>query len=261
MTTTLIDAPGARLHYRLDGPVDSPLVILANSLGTTLTMWDGQITALTRSFRVLRFDMRGHGASSVSGEPGDVPRLGRDGLLLMDRVQATPALFLGLSLGGMVGLWLGVHAPQRLEKLVLSNTAAVIGSRLGWNARIDLVARDGMEGVADAVIGVWVTHEFHARKPASVERLRQMLLSTSRAGYIAGCAAVRDTDLTGSVASVRVPTLIITGEFDSVTPPSAGRWLAEKIEGAEVVELEAAHLSNIEAESGFNERLLGFLTG
>jgi 3-oxoadipate enol-lactonase len=261
MTMAMADVPGARLHYRLDGPADAPLVALANSLGTTLAMWDGQMEALTQKFRVLRFDMRGHGASSVSGDPVDVPCLGRDVLSLMDRIQATTALFLGLSLGGMVGLWLGVHAPQRLKKLVLSNTAAVIGSRSAWNARIDAVTKNGIENVADAVLGRWVTPEFRERAPGSVQRLRQMLLATSRAGYVAGCAAVRDMDLTESVAGVHVPTLVITGEFDSATPPSAGRWLAERIEGARLVELKAAHLSNIEAESAFNERVLGFLSG
>lgn len=261
MTTSLIDVPGARLHQCVDGPAEAPVVVLVNSLGATLAMWDGQIAALTRSFRVLRFDTRGHGASSVSAQPVDVPLLARDVLSLLDGIGAQSAHLLGLSLGGMVGLWLGAHAPERLNKLVLSNTAAQIGPRSVWDARIGAVEKGGMGAIVEAVIQRWFTALFREREPERVERVRQTLLATNCAGYIAGCAAVRDADLHDSVADVHVPTLVITGEFDSATPPSAGRWLAERIAGARYIELKAAHLSNIEAESAFNESVIGFLQG
>jgi 3-carboxy-cis,cis-muconate cycloisomerase len=256
----VLDVPGATLHYRLQGSVEAPVVVLASSLGTTLAMWDGQIAALARDFRVLRFDMRGHGTSSLSTVPVDVPRLGRDVLALLDAIKATSAHFLGLSLGGMVGLWLGAHAPERVGKLVLANTAALIGPAAMWDARIESVARDGVEAIAEGVIERWFSPKFREEEPRSVERLRQMLLSTDPAGYLGGCAAVREADLRESVANVRTPTLVITGELDTATPPSAGRWLVERIAGARHLQLKAAHLSNIEAEPAFNQGVLGFLS-
>jgi 3-oxoadipate enol-lactonase len=255
-----LDVPGARLHYRLDGPADAPVIVLANSLGTALELWDGQIAALARTFRVLRYDMRGQGASSLSTLPVDVPGLAGDVLALLDATKAATAHFLGLSLGGMVGLWLGVHTPERFKTLMLANTAALIGTRASWNARIEAVERSGVGAIAETVLDRWVTPGFRARAPESVEKLHRMLLATNRAGYIAACAAVRDADLRGSVAEVRVPTLVITGEMDTATPPAGGRWLVQQIAGARHVELEAAHLSNVEAESAFNQSVVGFLS-
>jgi 3-oxoadipate enol-lactonase len=258
--TAALDVPGARLNYRLDGPEDAPLVVLSSSLGTSLAMWDGQIEALTRSFRVLRYDMRGHGASSLSTLPVDVARLGRDVLSLLDGIAASRAHFVGLSLGGMVGLWLGSQHPDRVASLVLSNTGAVIGVPEAWNARIEAVTRAGMAAIAEAVLERWFTARFREQAPESVDPLRAMLLSASRPGYLAACAAVRDADLRDRVASVRAPTLVIAGELDLATPPSAGGWLAERIAGARYRQLAAAHLSNIEAESAWNESVVGFLS-
>ncbi len=218
------------------------------------------MAALTRAFRVLRYDMRGHGASSVSALPVDIACLGRDVLSLMDAIEATKAHFVGLSLGGMVGLWLGANAPARMKSLVLSNAAARIGTADSWNARIEAVEKSGMETVVEAVLARWFTARFREQTPERVEPLRHMLLATDCAGYVAGCAAVRDADLHDSVASVRVPTLVITGALDSATPPSDGRWLAQRIAGANHAELQAAHLCNVEAESAFNHSVVAFLS-
>ena len=252
-----IEVPGATLHFRLDGPDRAPVLVLANSLGTSLAMWDGQMAALTRAFCVLRYDMRGHGASSVSALPVDIACLGRDVLSLLDAIEATNAHFVGLSLGGMVGLWLGANAPARVKSLVLSNTAVRIGTADSWNARIDAVEKSGMETVVETVLARWFTARFREQAPERVEPLRRMLLATDCAGYVAGCAAVRDADLRDSV---RVPTLVITGALDSATPPSDGRWLAERIAGANHAELQSAHLCNVEAESAFNHSVVGFLS-
>jgi 3-oxoadipate enol-lactonase len=255
-----IDVPGARLQFRLDGAADAPVAVLSNSLGTTLAMWDGQMAALTRRFRVLRYDVRGHGGSSLSSVPLDIEHLGRDVVALLDALGLERVHFCGLSLGGMVGLWLGAHAPHRLHKLVLSNTAAAMAPRSAWDERIDAVTKGGTAVVAPGVIGRWFTPGFRDREPAAVERVRQMLLTTSPAGYIAACAAVRDMDQRSSVARVRVPTLVIAGRDDVATPPAASRWLALQIPGARLVELPAAHLSNVEAEGLFNERVFEFLS-
>ncbi|WP_433929936.1 3-oxoadipate enol-lactonase [Sorangium cellulosum] len=255
----MIDVAGAKLHHRLDGPADAPVVMLANSLGTALGMWDSQVPALTRHFRVLRYDMRGHGASSVPDEPFDIERLGRDAVALLDALELPRVHFCGLSLGGVVGMWLGAHAPDRLHKLVLCNTAATLGPRSLWNARIKAVARGGMAAIAGAVLDRWFSAGFSQRDPAAVARLRQMLLTTRPEGYIRACAAVRDADQRANVAEVRAPTLVITGARDSATPPSEGHWLAARIAGARYVKLPAAHLSNIEATALFNERVLRFI--
>lgn len=255
-----IDVPGARLHHRVDGAADAPVVVLSNSLGTTLAMWDGQMAALTGHFRVLRYDTRGHGESSLSSMPFDIARLGRDVVALLDGLNLERVHFCGLSLGGMVGLWLGAHVPHRLHRLVLCNTAAVLGPPCAWDERIDAVTKGGSAAVAPTVIGRWFTPAFRQREPAATERVRQMLLATSPEGYSAACAAVRDMDQRSLVRDVRVPTLVVAGSEDLATPPAASRWLVERIPGARLVELRAAHLSNIEAERLFNERVFEFLS-
>jgi len=260
MTSATIDLPGARLRYRLDGPAHAPAVVLACSLGTALEMWAGQMNALTTRFRVLRHDMRGHGESSVSTIPVDVPRLAGDVLSLLDAVGVASAHVVGLSLGGMVGLWLGAHHPDRVASLVLSNTAALIGTRESWNARIAAATNGGMSAISEAVLDRWFTPDFRAREALWVDGLRRMLLATSVPGYVAACAAIRGTDLRQAVARVRVSTLVITGAFDLATPPNDGRWVAERITSARLVELPAAHLSNIEAEPAWNESVLAFLS-
>ncbi|WP_437526398.1 3-oxoadipate enol-lactonase [Sorangium sp. So ce726] len=257
----MIEVAGGELHWRMDGPADAPVVMLANSLGTTLGMWDSQVPALTRRFRVLRYDMCGHGASSVPDAPFDIERLGRDAVALLDALELSRVHFCGLSLGGAVGMWLGAHARDRLHKLVLCNTAAAFGPASLWDARIEAVARGGMAAIAEAVLDRWFTAEFRQRDPAAVERVRQMLLTTRPEGYIPACAAVRNADQRANVVDVRAPTLVIAGARDSATPPSEGRWLAEHIAGARYAELPAAHLSNIEATPLFNESVLRFIAG
>jgi 3-oxoadipate enol-lactonase len=256
----MLEVVGAELHYRLDGPADAPVVMLANSLGTTLGMWDSQVPALARRFRVLRCDMRGHGASSVPGAPFDIERLARDAVALLDALELSRVHFCGLSLGGVVGMWLGARAPDRLHKLVLCNTAATFGPRSLWDARIKAGARGGMAAIAEAVLDRWFTAGFRQRDPAAVERVRQMLLTTRPEAYIPACAAVRDADQRANVAEVRAPTLVIAGARDAATPPSEAHWLAARIGGARYVELSAAHLSNIEDAPRFNESVLGFIT-
>jgi len=256
----LMDVPGARLFYRFDGAVSAPVVVLANSLGTNLRMWDGQIEALTEHFRVLRYDMRGHGASSLSEGAIDIERLAQDVLALLDGLSLERVHFCGLSLGGMVGLWLGARASQRLNRLVLCNTAPLIGPASLWNDRIDAVQQHGMAGIALKVLGRWLSPSFRERDFETAARFWEMLLETTRDGYVAACRAVRDMDLRDCVADVCVPTLIVAGELDQATPAAEARWLAGHIHAAQYVELPAAHLSNVEAEGRFNASVVQFLT-
>jgi 3-oxoadipate enol-lactonase len=250
---------GVRLFHRFDGPAGAPVLLLSNSLGTALEMWDPQMPAFAERFRVLRYDMRGHGRSAVPPGPYSIDDLGRDVLALLDANCIDRVSFCGLSMGGMTGMWLGCHAPERLERLVLCNTSAQLGSPDQWNTRIAIVQNEGMKGVAEGVIGRWFTPEFREREPQAVERVRRMLLETPPVGYAACCAAIRDQDQREAICAVRVPTLVVAGARDPATPPEHSRIIGSKIPGARVVELDAAHLSNIEAPDRFTASVLEFL--
>ncbi|VXC12714.1 3-oxoadipate enol-lactonase 2 [Pseudomonas sp. 8AS] len=250
------------LNYRLDGPADAPVLVLSNSLGTDLHMWDAQIPLWSQHLRVLRYDTRGHGGSLVTNGPYSIEQLGRDVLALTDALNIQAFSFCGLSMGGLIGQWLAINAPQRIQRLVLCNTAAKIGSPEVWNPRIDTVLRDGqaaMQALRDASIARWFTPEFAAAEPARVEPVVGMLAATSPQGYAANCAAVRDGDFREQVAAITAPTLIVCGTADAVTTPEHGRFLQECIRGAELVEFHAAHLSNVEAGERFGRRVLDFL--
>ncbi len=257
---SFVEVEGARLNYRFDGPDDAPILLLSNSLGTDLAMWTPQIAEFARRFRVLRYDSRGHGASAVTQGPYSIERLGRDALGLLQGLGIQRANVCGLSLGGMVGMWLGTHAPARVAKLLLANTAARIAPPELWNTRIESVRKGGMNAIANGVLARWFTPAFAERAPEEVERIRRMLTGANADGYCACCAAVRDMDQRETVAHVRAPTLVIAGTSDIATPPADGRFLAETIAGARYVEVAAAHLSNIEAADRFTEAALDFLT-
>lgn len=258
---TFASAPGGRIHYRVDGPPGAPVVVLSHSLGADLGMWEPQVPALAERFRVLRYDARGHGGSDPVPGPWGTAHLARDVIGLLDQVGVARASFCGLSMGGLVGVRLALQAPDRLERLVLCNTAARIGTAESWNARVQAVQRGGMAAVAEAVVARWVSEPFAAAHPGQVARLRAMLLRTPPEGYAAGCRAVRDADERESASAVRAPTLVIAGSRDAATPPADGRLLADRIPGARSLELEAAHLSNVEAARPFTQAVLAFLGG
>ena len=253
------NANGARFHYRLDGLAGAPVVVFSNSLGTNLAMWDAQIPALAQKFRVLRYDSRGHGLSDVTPGPYTIETLGRDVVGLLDALQIPTAHYCGISVGGLIGQWLGINASKRFKSLTLCNTAARIGTIDGWNTRIAAVKESGIAPVANGVVSRWFTEDFAKRAPAQVEAARQMLLHSPPEGYVATCAALRDEDLRAAVSRVNSPTLVISGAHDVATTPADGRFIAEKVPGAQYLELNAAHLSNIEAAGPFTSALLKFL--
>jgi len=257
MTYTKIN--GARFHYRLDGAPDAAVVVLSNSLGTNLATWDAQMSALAQKFRVLRYDSRGHGLSDVTPGPYTIAGLAQDVVGLLDALQIRAAHYCGLSVSGLIGQWLGIHAPKRFESLTLCNTAARIGSTDGWNSRIAAVRESGIAPIAKGVVARWFTEDFAKRQPTWVEGARQMLLHTPPEGYVATCAALRDEDLREQVSRLTLPTLVISGAHDAAVTAADGRFLAGKIPGAEYLELNAAHLSNIEAADAFTAALLKFL--
>ncbi|WP_044564592.1 3-oxoadipate enol-lactonase [Azospirillum sp. B4] len=250
---------GCHLSYRVDGPADAPPLVLSNSLGTAVAMWEPQMAALTEQYRVIRYDSRGHGASDAPAGPYTMARLGQDVLGLLDELDLYRVRFCGLSKGGMVGQWLGINAGQRLERLVLANTAAYMGPPESWQGRMDLVTAQGMGAVTEAVIERWFTPGFVAAEPEATDRVRQLLLATKPQGYVGCCAAIRDMDQRPQLGGVSVPTLVIGGTQDPATPPAKAEELHAGIKGSRLVMLEAAHLSNIEQAAAFTAALLDFL--
>jgi 3-oxoadipate enol-lactonase len=256
-----IQSDGCPIHVAIEGPDDAPVLILSNSLGTTLRMWDGQVGPFTKHFRLVRFDRRGHGKSGCPQGPYSMDQLGRDVLAIMDGLGIRRANWCGLSMGGMEGMWLGANAPERFERLVLANTSSYFPDKAGWNERLKLVREKGIAAFADANMERWFTKGFRERAPQTVAAVKEMFAATALDGYIACGSAVRDMDHRALLPRIRVPTLVIIGRHDPATVPEAGEYVRANIPGASAAILDAAHLSNIEQPEAFNAAVLGFLTG
>jgi len=250
------------MHYQIEGPQGAPVLVLSNSLGTDLHMWDAQVEALSKTFRVLRYDTRGHGKSLVSQGPYTIEQLGQDVLALLDSLNIERAHFCGLSMGGLIGQWLGIHANDRLHKLILCNTAAKIGTPEIWNQRIGLLESEdaqGMVTLASTAPQRWFTPEFTQQHPDKVKAVTDVLAATSPQGYAACCAAVRDADFLKQVAAITVDTLIICGSHDAVTTVADGHYLQNHIHGTQLSDYYAAHLSSVELGQVFTLRVTEFL--
>lgn len=256
----IITGDGCPIAYRFDGPDDAPVLMLSNSLGTTMAMWEPQLEAFARNFRVLRYDSRGHGSSGAPVGAYSLDRLGRDVLELLDALRIDVMDFCGLSLGGMVGQWLAIREPARVKRIILANTSSFMGPPSAWDTRISGVLEGGMASLADASVARWFTDAFLVEDKEATGSVRAMLLGTSPRGYAGCCAAIRDMDLRRMVQLVECPALVIGGTLDPATPPPHGEMLMKSIPGAELIMLNAAHLSNIEQAAAFREACLRFLT-
>jgi 3-oxoadipate enol-lactonase len=245
--------------YSLDGPADAPVLVLSNSLGTAMAMWDGQMAVLQQHYRVLRYDTRGHGRTLASPVPYTLQMLGQDVLHLLDALKIEKFHFCGISMGGLTGLWLAIHAAERVQKLVVADSAARIGTGDGWRARAQLVQESGLDAVADGAAGRWFTPAFIARVPDQVQQYVATLRATSPTGYAGCCLALADADLRSEIAAIKAQTLLIAGLHDPVTTTVDARFMQDAIGGAHYAELNASHLSNIEASADFNKLLLNFL--
>jgi len=248
-----------RIHYALEGPESAPIVVFSNSLGTDYSMWDAQVAGLTKKFRILRYDTRGHGQSSVTPGSYSIDLLAKDVVNLLDALRLNRVHFCGLSMGGMIGMWLGINVPERLDKLILSSTAVKIGTAETWNTRIATVRKEGMRPVAAAAIERWFTVSFREKAPAAVAATKKVVDETNPEGYAACCAAVRDFDFRDKIGALRLPVLAIAGSSDPATPPADLRFLAEHIAGARCVELSGAHLCNLEDADRFTAEVSSFL--
>jgi 3-oxoadipate enol-lactonase len=243
------------VHYVADGPEDAPPVVLAGSLGSTLAMWDPQVAALAGEFRVIRYDHRGHGGSPCPGGRYALEDLAGDALALLDRLELERASFCGLSLGGMVGMWLGAHAPERIDRLVLAGTTAYFGPPERWIERAAQVEAEGMGPVAEATMARWFTAVFAGTAP-----YQETLASTPAEGYIACCNALAVWDFRSELIGISAPTLVVVGAEDPATPPEQAEAIAEGIPGARLAVISgAAHLVNVEQPEAFNRAVLDHL--
>jgi 3-oxoadipate enol-lactonase len=259
--TEHVQLDGYSLRVRIDGPADAPWLVLSNSLGATLEMWEPQVAACSRHYRVLRYDTRGHGSSSSPPRPWTIAGLGGDVIGLLDALGIERAHFCGLSMGGATGMWLATHAPRRLDRLVLCNTTPWLGPPEAMTARIAQVQRDGMAPLVEGILQRWFTPDLHASDPQGVDRIRRMLLAAPVEGYAGCCEALRDMDQRDDLPRISTPTLVIAGSEDPSPSIEAARQWAATIPQALFVELPAAHLSNIGAAAAFNAAVLRFLRG
>jgi len=248
------------VHHEVLGPDDAPTLVLSNSLGSTPAMWDAQLPVLAEHLRVVRYDHRGHGGSPVPPGPYELADLGADVLALLDRLDLERVHWCGLSLGGMVGMWLAINAPQRIDRLVLCCTSARLGPPEMWAERAATVRAHGVEAIADAGIGRWLTPGFVARNPDVAAAVRAMLVSTPAEGYAGCCEAIQRMDLLPHLAAIRAPTLVIAADDDPATPPEHGERIAAGMPGARLqIVQDSRHMATIEQPRVMADLIAGHL--
>jgi len=250
---------GCRIAYDVDGPADAPPLLLCHALSASADMWRPQVAPLGRRFRVLRPDMRGHGRSAVPRGEYTIGELGADALSVLDAEGIAKADVCGLSIGGLIVMWLAIHAPARVGRLVPVCTAPRITEPRLWTERIAQVRAGGLEAIAEVSMTRWFTERYRQAHPDDVARHRAMVAGCDHDGYVGACAVLRDTDLSAELPRVAAPTLVMSGVFDPVTPPSAGRAICDRVPGARQVTFDGAHLPNVEQAEAFNAALLEFL--
>lgn len=255
----MIDADGCPINVRIEGPENAPALMLSNSLGTDLHMWDDQAPAWSKKFRLIRYDCRGHGKSGAPKGPYTMERLGRDVLAVLDTLNLKKINWCGLSMGGMIGMWLGANAPERIEKLILSNTTCHYADKGPWNDRIKLVREKGVAPLVGGTMDRWFTKDFRDRNPQIIARLTQTLLVIPAEGYAGCCEAIRDMDHREALSKITAPTLVIAGKHDPATTVELCEFVRSHIRGANMAILEAAHVSNIEQPAVYTAKVLEFL--
>lgn len=270
-----VERDGASLHYIMSGRVHAPTVLLINSLGASLDMWEPQLAALERSFRVVRFDARGHGKSTYLHEAPmsaiaarSIADYGADALAVLDALRIERAHWVGLSFGGMVAMWAASQAPasvglpsisQRVNRLVLANTTAFMPPRDRWDGLIAALQAGGIDPVADAIAERWFTEGFRRESADAVAKIVAMVRGTQPRGYAEACTAIRDMDQRESISAITASTLVIAGTQDVGTSLEHAEGLTARIRSADLAVLDSAHLSNVEQAEDFTEVLIAFL--
>jgi len=240
----------------------APALLLLNSLGASLEMWDEQFEALSERFELIRFDARGHGKSTIgTQQAATMDLLATDALNVLEACGVARAHLCGVSLGGMIAMHIAAKWPDCVLKAAFCNTSPHMPPRETWDARIQTALTQGPAALAEATLGRWFTPEFHQAHPEQIQKIRSLLLETSPQGYAACCAAIRDMDQRESIKNITAKTLVIGGTRDTSTPPAHAELIAKSIPEAKLVLLEAAHLSNVERAGEFNAALIEFLQG
>lgn len=260
MTSFATTRSGSRVAYATAGRPWRPALLLTHSLGSDHHLWQGQVDALKSQYFVIAVDHLGHGESDAPGGDYTVADLAAAVLAAADAAEVDSFHYCGLSVGGLAGQWIAVHRPERLLSLTLSNTAAKIGTAELWQERVDIARAQGLTSLVDAVMVRWFSPGFAEAHPEQFACSRATLLATDPNGYAGVCAAIRDADLRESAATIAVPTLVIGGTRDLATPIDQARWLHEQIAGSRFVELEAAHLGNLDSGAEFTAALDRFLS-
>jgi 3-oxoadipate enol-lactonase len=250
--------PQIRLTASLDGPSGAPVLVLGNSLGTSRMVWEQQVAALGERFRLLRFELPGHGGSAAWPGSYSIAGLGAGVLALLDSADVDRAAYCGISLGGMIGIWLAANAPDRIGAC----TSACLPPAEGWRTRADLVRAEGLAAISGPSAGRWFTAEFAHREPEVVTSFIGELERTDPSGYAGCCLAIADMDLRADLSSIKAPTLVISGADDPATPPEHGAIIAAGIGGAcQIVVEGAAHLANVSSPDEVTTALLDHLGG
>jgi 3-oxoadipate enol-lactonase/4-carboxymuconolactone decarboxylase len=250
-----------KTNYKIQGTPNSPVLMFSNSLGSDMGMWDELVPYLLPYFRVLRYDTRGHGGSEVPDGEYTIAQLGEDVINLLDDLNIDKVYFCGLSMGGLIGQWLGIQRPERLHKLIISNTDAKIGTNERWNDRISTISSKGMEAIVEATLEKWFTDAFRKENPKRVNETKTVFLANDTRGYCGCCAAIRNADFRDEIKNISVDTLVITGDEDEVTNVSAAEKLQELIPNAQLKVFHARHLASTELPKEYAQTLINFSIG
>jgi 3-oxoadipate enol-lactonase len=252
-----------KTSYRLEGPSGAPVVTLTHPLGVTLALWDDHVAALTNRYRVLRYDVRGHGGSETPPGPYTLDQMARDLFDLLDSLAIAETHFVGVSMGGLIGMTAALTHPSRIKSLVLCDTTACYGSsvRPMWDDRIRVAEMEGMTAaLVDRTMAIWFTEAFRTKRPEVVERIAAVLRKSDPRGYAAAIRAIGFVDLTERIGAIRCPALVVVGEQDPGTPPAMARVIHERIAGSEMLILSGAmHCAVVEDADRFLPALLDFI--
>ncbi|RKE79321.1 3-oxoadipate enol-lactonase [Rhizobium sp. AG855] len=251
--------PSHRLHYQVENTAtDRPWLVFCNSLGTDLSMWEPQVASLARHFRILRYDRRGHGLSTAPSTGCTLDELGNDLLQLLDALGIERTHFCGLSIGGLIGQWLGINAAKRIDKIVVAATAPKIGTAEAWSGRVDLVRSQGLKALLPGTRERWFSPEFAATAPVTVNHFLKVFEATSVDAYVGCCIALSNADLGDQIGQIPNQLLAIAGTSDSVCPPEDVNQLSLKVPAGQYCSLPGRHLVSTESAQAFNKLLVDF---